>query len=83
MRWSIRRAYFHGQLLGTAGELRGVAALIGPNGGELTAEELVRADYARGREVVGEAIWDASVDRLNRAFEPADSALHRAAPEPH
>jgi GNAT superfamily N-acetyltransferase len=58
-------------------------ALIGPEGGEFTEEDLARFDYRRGREAVGADIWDQSVGRVNVAFEPADAALHRAVSEPH
>ena len=82
-RWSTLKGFFFGQILGTAGPLDGVAAMIGPGGGDFTAEQLARFGYDRGREAVGAAVWDRSVAVINAAFEPADAALHRAVPEPH
>jgi ribosomal protein S18 acetylase RimI-like enzyme len=82
-RWSAWKGFLFGQTLGTAGRLDGVAAMIGPGGGEFTEEQLARFGYAQGRESVGPALWDRSVAAVNAAFEPADAALHRAVPEPH
>ena len=82
-RWSTWKGFLFGQLFGTTGPLAGVAATIGPGGGEFTEEQLARFGYDQGREVVGAEIWDRAVERVNAAFEPADTALHRAVPEPH
>lgn len=82
-RWSTWKGLQFGELLGTGETLTGVVALIGPEGGEFTEEDLARFDYRRGREVVGADVWDRSVDRVNAAFEPADTELHRAVSEPH
>ena len=82
-RWSAWKGFLFGQTLGTAGRLDGVVAAIGPGGGEFTDEDLARFGYRRGREVVGAAVWDRAIDRVNAAFEPADAALRRAVPEPH
>jgi ribosomal protein S18 acetylase RimI-like enzyme len=82
-RWSTWKGLLFGQILGTAGRLDGVVATIGPGGGEFTEEQLARFGYEQGREAVGAAVWDRSVAVVNDAFEPADTALHRAVPEPH
>ena len=82
-RWSVWKGFLFGQTLGTAGQLDGVAALVGPGGGEFTEEQLAGFGYRRGREVVGADVWDRAHDALNEAFDPADEALHRAVPEPH
>jgi ribosomal protein S18 acetylase RimI-like enzyme len=82
-RWSTWKGFLFGQTLGTTGRLDGVAATIGPGGGELTDEDLTRIRYGRGRDAVGAAVWDRAIDRVNSAFAPADAALHRAVSEPH
>jgi GNAT superfamily N-acetyltransferase len=82
-RWSAWKGFLFGQVLGTAGRLEGVAAMIGPGGGEFSEEQLTRFGYGQGRETVGAAVWDRAVDVVNAAFAPADAALHRAVPEPH
>jgi ribosomal protein S18 acetylase RimI-like enzyme len=82
-RWSTWKGLHFGELLGTGEALTGVVALIGPEGGEFTEEDLVGFDYRRGREIVGADVWDRSVNRVNVAFEPADAALHQAVSEPH
>ena len=82
-RWSTWKGFFFGQVRGTTGRLDGVAAMIGPGGGDFTQEQLASFGYERGREAVGAAVWDRSIAVINAAFEPADAALHRAVPEPH
>lgn len=82
-RWSTWKGFYFGRTLGTAGELTGVAALIGPNGGDFTPDQLAQFDYAAGRETMGAPEWDRAVARVNAAFDPADAALHHACAEPH
>jgi ribosomal protein S18 acetylase RimI-like enzyme len=82
-RWSAWKGFLFGQVLGTAGRLDGVVAMIGPDGGEFSEEQLARFGYGQGREAVGSAVWDRAVAVINAAFEPADAALHRTVPEPH
>jgi ribosomal protein S18 acetylase RimI-like enzyme len=82
-RWSVWAGYACGATLGTAGRLDGVAAAIGPGGGELTEEQLVRVGAARGRETVGAAVWDRATEALHAVFATADAAFQRAVPEPH
>jgi GNAT superfamily N-acetyltransferase len=82
-RWSAWLGYLFGQTLGTAGRLDGVAATVGPAGGEFTDEQIARFGYQGGRGAVGTAVWDRSMAALNAALEPAHAALRRAVPEPH
>ena len=82
-RWSTWKGFYFGRTLGTAGELTGVAALIGPDGGDFTPEQLAQFDYAAGRDAIGAAEWDRAVDRVNAAFDPADTALHQTCSEAH
>ena len=82
-RWSVWAGYAFGVLVGTEGRLDGVAAAIGPGGGELTAELIARVGSERGREAVGAELWDRVNGMLPAVFAPADAALRRAAPEPH
>jgi ribosomal protein S18 acetylase RimI-like enzyme len=82
-RWSTWKGLLFGQILGTAGQLDGVVATIGPGGGDFSEEQLARSGYGQGREAVGPTVWDRSGAVVNDAFEPADAALHRAVSEPH
>lgn len=81
--WSIWKGLLFGELLGTGGDLRGVAAIIGPAGGDFTQEQLDRIGYNRNRDIVGADIWDPALEALNRVFEPIDTELHRTVTEPH
>jgi ribosomal protein S18 acetylase RimI-like enzyme len=81
--WGVWRGLLFGELLGTAGDLTGVAALIGPAGGNLTDEQIDSIGYNRNRELVGPEIWDLTTDRLNSVFDPIDAEFHRTVPEPH
>lgn len=82
-RWSTWKGFLFGQMLGTTGQLNGVVAAIGPDGGEFTEEDLTRFGYRRGRDAVGPGVWDQAIESVNAAFEPADTALHRAVRDPH
>ena len=81
--WSIWKGLLFGELLGTEGDLDGVAGLIGPAGGNFTEEQLDHTGYNRNREVVGPEIWDPATEVLNRVFRPIDAELHRSVTEPH
>ena len=82
-RWSVWKGYLFGRTLGTEGRLDGVAATIGPDGGEFTEEHLARFGYGRGREAMGAGVWDRVTGALRIVFGPADEALHSAVPGPH
>ena len=82
-RWSAWLGFLFGQTLGTLGRLDGVAAAIGPAGGEFTEEQLAGFGYGQGREAVGAAVWDRANAALTAALEPAHEALHQVTPEPH
>jgi hypothetical protein len=49
VRWSLWAGFAGGATLGTAGRLDGVAAAVGPGGGELTSEQLGRVCKARAK----------------------------------
>jgi ribosomal protein S18 acetylase RimI-like enzyme len=70
-------------MLGTPGRLVGVAVTTGPERREITAEELARFGYGRGREAVGAELWDRAMAASATTFDPADAVLHHVVPEPH
>ena len=82
-RWSTWKGLRFGKLLGTAGRLEGVAALVGPDGGEFTAQDLTHIDHVHARKVIGPELWDGVLAANDEDAAPAEAALHLAAPEPH
>lgn len=82
-RWSTWRGLLLRQTLHTAGPLVGVAVTTGPERCEITAEELARFGYGRGREAVGADVWDRVMAASAATFDAVDAALHRAIAEPH
>jgi ribosomal protein S18 acetylase RimI-like enzyme len=81
--WSVWRGLLFGELLGTDGDLDGVAAIIGPASGDLSMEQIDKIGYSQNRELVGPDVWDPATAALNRVFAPIDAELHRSVPEPH
>ena len=85
--WSITKGELFGQVLGTAGDLTGVAIAVGPSGSDLdrlvAAVERARAPR-RAALAAGEAeTFGRYDDAVGAAFEPADAALHLAVAGPH
>jgi ribosomal protein S18 acetylase RimI-like enzyme len=72
-----------GHVLGTAGQLDGVAVMVAPDAGMLTEEEMAGLGYERGRERVGAELWDRSRTSVLVMLESAEEVLQRAVPEPH
>ncbi len=82
-RWSTWQGLRFGQLLGTAGDLDGVAALVGPGGGQFTDEDFKRLRFDEALEVLGPDVWTQGGALINAGAAPAEAALHHAAPEPY
>ena len=72
-----------GHVLGTAGQLDGVAVIVAPDAGMLTEEEMAGLGYERGRELVGVELWDRSRTSVLAMLDSAEEALQRAVAEPH
>lgn len=82
-RWSTWQGLRFGHLLGTAGDLDGAAALVGPGGGQFTAGDLAHLRFDAARELLGAAFWDRCEALVSAGATPAEAALYEAAPDPH
>jgi GNAT superfamily N-acetyltransferase len=82
-RWSTWQGLKFGRLLGTAGDLDGVAALVGPGGGPFTDEDFKRLRFDEAQEALGAAFWDQCGALVNAGAAPAEAALHRAVSQPY
>lgn len=82
-RWSTWKGLRSGVLLGTARCLDGVAALIGPEDGEFTAQDIERIDHERAREAIGPAVWDEVLAAISVDATPAEADLHAAIRGPY
>jgi ribosomal protein S18 acetylase RimI-like enzyme len=82
-RWSTWQGLRFGRLLGTAGDLDGAAALVGPGGGQFTDDDLERLRFDEAQAVLGAEFWDHCGALVNAGASPAEAALHDAVPEPH
>jgi GNAT superfamily N-acetyltransferase len=82
-RMGMWMGYRFGQVLGTDGRLDGIAVLVAPGAGTLTAEDMAGLGYERGREVVGADLWDRSRTAVLAMLAVGEEALERAVPEPH
>lgn len=79
----IWKSHLNGLLLGTTGQLGGVAAAIQPGGVGATDEDRSRYCDLRGREAIGKEAWESNNSAFDRVFDAAEHALQRTLPEPH
>lgn len=87
LRWSLRMGVWmgfrFGQILGTGGQLDGVAVMVGPGRGRLTKADIADLDYHRGRERVGAELWDRSRSAILTMLAPVEEAFDRAVTGSH